>query len=316
MSSTLHTQPIAPKGTETVDPWMTAMRRGDFDAAWKISDRILQHRCDNNEACWHWPRHQQFIWRGESLIGKRVLVRCYHGLGDTLQFCRFAAPLRRLAREVIVWVQPILLPLITTVPGIDRCLPLHDGTADVAFDVDIELMELPHALRINVRDLPGAVPYIHVTHEAGANVLRAGDKRNVGVVWQAGDWNLERSLSIDDLKQLSGAENVKFFSLQYPADPAGVTALGATDISCRDVALMAARMLQLDLIISVDTMAAHLAGALGRPTWVLLNQQCDWRWMDARADSPWYPTMRLFRQQQAGVWKGVVDEVLSELSKL
>jgi hypothetical protein len=106
---------------------------------------VLQARA--SVPCWHWPRHLQYIWDGTPLAGKRVLVRCYHGLGDTLQFIRYAPLIKTIAREVIVLAQPALLPLLRTMRGIDRLLPLHNGAPDVEYDVDVESMKLPHIFR-------------------------------------------------------------------------------------------------------------------------------------------------------------------------
>src|SRR4051812_40557578 len=106
------------------DPWTCAMRAGDFAAAWRISDAILAERVTRGEDCLQAPRHLQFIWRGQPLADRRVLVRCYHGLGDTLQFIRFAAPLARVARSTLFWVQPVLLDLVARVAGVQRVLPL------------------------------------------------------------------------------------------------------------------------------------------------------------------------------------------------
>src|SRR5258708_16094591 len=140
--------------------WTAAMRRGDFMAAWAISDEVLRRRFESGQRCWGWPRHLQHVWRGEALRDKRVLVRCYHGLGDTIQFIRFAAPLRRLARHTVFWVQPELLELAKAAPGVDRAIPLHEGAPEVAYDVDIEIMELPHAFPIPPQTLPPRIPYL------------------------------------------------------------------------------------------------------------------------------------------------------------
>src|SRR3981081_2489796 len=122
------------------------MRRGDFDAAWQISDAVLVERRARGP-CWHWPRHEQWIWDGRPLAGQRVLVRCYHGLGDTIQFARFLPVLARLCRDLTVWVQPTLMPLLQRMRSPVRLLPLHDGTPESDYDVDIEIMEIAHALR-------------------------------------------------------------------------------------------------------------------------------------------------------------------------
>src|ERR1700710_1001569 len=116
------------------------MRRGDFEAAWQISDAVLLERRANGPR-WHWPRHEQWVWDGRPLAGQRVLVRCYHGLGDTLQYARFLPVLAERCRELTVWVQPALVGLLRTMPTASRVLPLHDGSPDVDYDVDIEIME-------------------------------------------------------------------------------------------------------------------------------------------------------------------------------
>src|SRR2546428_9686365 len=155
--------------------WDAAMRRGDFAAAWQICDRLVAARAPG-ERCWHLPRHEQWVWDGRPLADRTVLVRCYHGLGDTLQFARFLPLLASVARETIVWAQPALLGLLATLPGARRLLPLHDGTPDVEYDVDIESMELAHALRVGAGSLPAGVPYFEVPRGP-----RLSDRFSVGV---------------------------------------------------------------------------------------------------------------------------------------
>jgi hypothetical protein len=292
-----------------MDPWMQAMRQGDFAAAWRISDDVLEQRLSSGEACLDWPRHQQFIWNGTPLDGRRILVRCYHGLGDTLQFVRLLATPRLRAAEVTLWAQPALMGLLRSVRGIDRLLPLHDGEPQLDYDVDLELMELPHALRLDTADLPGTLPYINVSGPAPARSAH----RKIGVCWCAGDWLLERSIPTDELKPLASLPDIRWFSLQYPPAPCP---LPAASVACRDIAEMAVRMRLLDLVITVDTMVAHLAGALCIPVWLLLHHEPDWRWMSGRDDSPWYPSMRLFRQPRAGDWSAVIEQVRAELARL
>jgi hypothetical protein len=288
------------------------MRRGDFEAAWRVCDRVLQLRRERD--CSHWPRHLQYVWDGAPLEDRRVLVRCYHGLGDTLQFMRLLAPLRARAQRVILWIQPALADIARTLAGVDQLVPLHDGTPQADYDVDIELMELPHALRLSARDLPGCIPYIFApTNLEGAwlgEERRHGNRLRVGLAWRGGDWVFHRSIPVRLLEPLGRVTGVDWFSLQYPAEQ---PPFSAADIAHRDIARVAARMQSLDLIISVDTMTAHLAGALGLNVWTLLAADCDWRWMSRRADSPWYPTMRLFRQRRAGQWRDVITAVAQEL---
>jgi hypothetical protein len=296
---------------------MAHMRRGDFAAAWRISDDVLQRRVEARVDCSDWPRHLQFVWTGEPLDGKRVLVRCYHGLGDTIQFVRFLAHLRPRVAEVTLWAQPCLLELLSTASGVDRILPLHDGAPEVDYDVDVELMELPHVLRLTLGAIPCDVPYLRAPRAAPRNPppraeegRKGAGARNIGLVWRAGDWVPQRSLPHEALVTLADVEGVRWYSLQYPPEP---LPFAAVDLACADICEMAARMQQLDLVISVDTMAAHLAGALALPVWTLLNECCDWRWLCDREDSPWYPSMRLFRQSAAGDWQPVMSRVRQAL---
>jgi hypothetical protein len=282
------------------------MRRGDFAAAWRVSDRILAGR-PPGERCWHLPRHEQWVWDGRPLADRTVLVRCYHGLGDTIQFARFLPLLASLGCQTLVWAQPPLLPLLATLPGVRRLLPLHDGDPGVDYDVDLEIMELAHALRVGAHSLPGCVPYFDVPRGP-----RVSDRLSVGVLAQAGGWDPRRSVPADMLTRLSGAESVALFNLQLePPLP------GMADLSTPDLLLLASRLRSLDLVITPDTMLAHLAGALGVATWTLLPADADWRWMGSeRTDSPWYPTMRLFRQPRPGDWEAVIAEVRRQLAHL
>jgi hypothetical protein len=294
------------------NPWMEAMRRGEFRRAWRISDRHLAAHLARGEPSHRGPRHFQCIWNGQALTDKRVLVRCYHGLGDTIQFVRFAAPLRQLAREVVLWAQPALLRLLETAPGVDRVSPLHDGVPDVSFDCDIEIMELPHALRVSTDSIACAVPYLFPQAPPGG-LPRSGSELLVGLVWRAGDWDARRSVSTRPLQQLAHVTGVRLLSFQCGIAPEEAARIPAQDVSSVVVEETAARLRCLDVLISVDTFIAHLAGALGVPVWLLLHSQCDWRWMKDRADSVWYPTMRLFRQQTAGHWAPVIDAVAEAL---
>jgi len=297
----------AEEDSRRVDEWIELARRGQLDAAWRLSDAVLERR--EGRSCWHQPRHEQSVWNGTSLAGRRVLVRCYHGLGDTLQYVRFAPLLRQRARAVAVWAQPELLPLLASARGIDQLLPLHDGTPNVDYDVDIEVMELAHLFRVTLNTIPAEVPYLHVT----AAILKDTGKPRVGVVWRAGGWDTRRSLPFELLAPLLELPAIDWYSLQ--GDAAGDERhprLAVTPLSQEPLAT-ARLMRSLDLVISVDTMTAHLAGALAVPTWTLLPGQADWRWLEGRRDSPWYPTMRLFRQSPAGGWSAVVAEVASAL---
>jgi hypothetical protein len=292
------------------------MRRGDFEEAWRQTDRIEAPRRarQRDPGFVRGPHH--LTWNGEPFDARDVVVRCDHGLGDTLQFIRYVPRLRKLARSVTVLVQP---PLLGVLEGSDDLGDLRDGwnAAPPRYDVEIEVMELPYAFRSTFPSVPSAVPYLPVDAiRRRATALPPLDRSaglNVGLVWAASDWDRTRSVSLHELAPLGRAPGVRFYSLQQGDQAAAYShapfAIEPYSGHTGDIAAAAAAMLQLDLVVTVDAMAAHLAGALGRPVWVLLKHDADWRWMDAAQSSPWYPTMRLFRQAREGDWSVVAHAV-------
>ena len=285
--------------------WVQAIRAGDFARAWAINDRDsleVTHPPKHTG-----PRHLQRIWRGEDLKNKHVLVRCYHGLGDTIQFLRFIRPLRQIARSVTLWCQPELLPLVESAPGIDRAFPLHDGVPEVDFEVDIEIMEVPHAIRARRDQVEVGASYLALP-PAVVPPLREEQNLAVGLVWKVGEWDKRREVPAALLSGLA-VPGVTLYSVQRGASPEELAAIGALEISTPDIATLGHRLRQLDLLVCVDTMVAHLAGALGCETWVLLHAECDWRWPQSGAHSFWYPSLRLFHQKKPGDWGTVTSEV-------
>jgi hypothetical protein len=284
------------------------MRRGDFEVGWRICDRVLETR--RGVPCWHLPRHEQYLWDGTPLDGRRVLIRCYHGLGDTIQFIRYVPAVMEIAREVIVWAQPPLIPLLETVEGIDRLLPLHDGVPDVGYDIDVELMELAHVFRTTLSTIPCRVPYLHVSPAHG---VRRGDGLHVGIVWRSGGWDDRRSVPTALLEPLAQLPNVQLHPLRQGSAAAEWPEGWGRSFATDDPVELARRMRALDLVVSVDSFPLHLAGALGVPTWALLHADPDWRWMLHREDSPWYPSMRLWRQRGPGDWSDPIKRIAGAL---
>jgi len=293
----------------TPDAWLEHMRAGRWEHAWRVKDVQLEARRD--EPCWHWPRHEQYVWNGDPIDEGRVLVRCYHGLGDTIQFIRYMPLLRERAREVTVWAQPNLIPLLARMDGIDRLLPLHEGAPEAGFDVDLEIMELPHLFRTTIDSIPSRVPYLH------ASPLPMPHDRSrvaVGLVWKAGDWDARRSIPYATMRRLFAVGGIDWFILQPDARDAGWPGDAGQWPGELNLLDHARAVRAMDLLITIDSMPAHMAGALGVPVWTLLTDDPDWRWMLDRDDSPWYPTMRLFRQRRSGEWGEVIDRVSAELS--
>lgn len=295
----------------TEDPgarWADRMRAGDWAAAWRVSDAVLAARAGRRD--WTLPRHEQAVWDGTPPDGRRVLIRCYHGLGDTIQFARFLPRLAERAAAVTVWAQRELLPLLATMPCAVRLLPLHEGTPDVVYDVDIEVMELAHVFRITPETLPARVPYLHPP--PAPRRARPGT-RAVGLVWRAGEWDPRRSVPTALLAPLAAVPGVEWHILQRGPALAECPPGFGIDAGTDDVLALATRMRGLDLVVSVDSMPAHLAGALGVPVWLMLAHQADWRWMAEREDSPWYPTMRVFRQAGNGDWADLMAQLATNL---
>jgi hypothetical protein len=306
--------------------WTCYMLLGRFEEAWQETDRTesLRRRLDPCQD--HLPVHFRRVWNGQSLENRCVLVRCYHGLGDTIQFSRYIPELKKIARHVIVQCSANIASLISCIEGPDQVVSLENPPAELDFDVDIELMELPYAFRTRLATLPCRIPYVDVPGELTDSVAArlatleiSRGKPRVGVVWQSGTWNTERSISFEQISELTSVEGVNFFSLQRGAEMEGLPfgAQWGAFVHAEDkeanLLRTAAAILNLDLIISVDTMAAHLAGALGKPVWTLLPFAADWRWMLDREDSPWYRSMRLYRQNRPGDWRPVIKRVARHL---
>jgi len=287
------------------------MRSGQFDSAWKISADLLARKKDSSEQ--QLPRHLKSVWSGSGLRGRRILIRCYHGLGDTIQFIRYAPLVKKIATSVSVLAQPELISILESVAGIDRLIPLTESDPQIEFDVDVEVMELPFIFRTTLSTIPAQIPYLHVTPLP----IARREKSAVGLVWKAGDWDPRRSIPLHSLKPLKKLhEDIEYYNLQCsPEESARGEKFGRP--ACHPTIVETARFMRsLDLIISVDSMPVHLAGALGLPTWNLLHADADWRWMKKRRDTPWYPTMRLFRQSQPDDWESVVAEVVAELGRM
>lgn len=278
--------------------WTCRMLLGQMEQAWIESDRIASRGA---------PDPHRY-WSGRPLDGQRVLVRCLHGLGDTIQFIRYATMLRERVDRLVVEAQPKLVELLRGVEGIDEVITW--GEPEPRWDQQIEVTELPRYFRTSIETIPNTVPYIDVPRDqqerARARTPVNGARLRVGLNWAGGEWNATRSLPREELAPVRRREGVWFYDLQFQPEAGMAPTVMET----------AADILQLDLVVTVDTMVAHLAGALGRPVWTLLPFEADWRWMLGREDTPWYPTMRLFRQRQAGEWGPVIADVARELSKI
>jgi Flp pilus assembly protein TadD len=293
---------------------MNRLLRGDLTGGWSEIDwRRLDRRNPAGRS------FEQPVWNGTPLAGQTVLLTAEQGLGDTIQFLRYAPMVASRGARVVVECQPPLVELARTVPGVADVVPL--GQPLPPFHFHSPLMTLPMAFNTTLESIPATVPYLSVDP---ARAVTWGEKlptgpRRVGVVW-AGNPRFAndriRSLAPSRLAPLLAVPNVTWVSLQKSSSTTVTPPPGLLDLTAdlHDFADTAALISQLDLVIAVDTAVAHLAAALGKPTWILLAAVPDWRWMLGRADSPWYPSVRLFRQTTPGDWSTVVGEVASAMA--
>lgn len=276
------------------------MRRGDHPAAWEIMAAELAARDPASRDDPSLPYHLRWVWDGRPFDGRRVLVRCYHGLGDTVQFARFLPLLRTRAARVTVEMQPRLLPLFRGHPGIDRLIPFDVACPAPPSDCDIEIMELSFALRVRPKDappLPLAVSAAQMPEGTAA------------LCWRGGDWDETRSIPEPLMTPLCRPPAVTLV-----AAPTALPVLNPEGCPM-DMQATAALIAGAARVVTVDTLMAHLAGALGRPTLLLLKHDADWRWPGEGERTPWYPSLRIFRQRRPGDWESVVAQAANALGE-
>jgi tetratricopeptide (TPR) repeat protein len=291
---------------------------GDFTAGWRgYEARWCRPEFRNTR-----PDRLQPQWRGEDIRGSRILIYREQGLGDTLQFVRYVPMVARLGAHVVLRVQPSLVRLLSSSLG--PAIAVVPVESDDGSDAEWQcpLLSLPLAFGTQLATIPQDVPYLRAEPAAWAQRLTALGIR-VGLVWAGNPKHTrdrQRSVALAQLAGLTRLPGVQFYSLQKgpAAQDLSASALPIVDLAgqMEDFADTAAIVANLDLVICVDTAVAHLAGALGKPVWLLVPHVSDWRWLKDRTDSPWYPTMRLFRQQAIGQWEGVLEQIEQELEAM
>jgi hypothetical protein len=269
----------------------------------------------------------QPLWLGEvGIEGKTILLHAEQGYGDTIQFVRYAPMVAERGTTVVLEVQASLKPLLAGLPGVSAVA--GRGEALPPFDLHCPLMSLPLAFKTTVDSMPAAVPYLHAPGdrvEKWCGMLPDAKALRVGLAWSGSPKHKNdrnRSIALSRLAPLCMDRTMQFVSLQRDLRGADAETLGgvpnvfAPGAALQDFADTAAVISLLDLVISVDTGVAHLAGALGKPVWILLPFNGEWRWLADRDDSPWYPSARLFRQPKVDDWESVIARVQQEIGAL
>jgi len=299
---------------------LTLLRMGDFEQGWK-------------EYEWRWktsnftskPRNfEQPLWLGEQSISqKTILLHAEQGFGDTIQFARYVPLVSALGAKVVVEVQPPLKNIFSGIEG--ASLVISSGEQLPSFDVHCPMLSLPLAFKTRIATIPNNVPYLRADLGTTTTFATLGEKKErplVGVAWAGrptygGDKT--RSIGLVRLAPVLSVPGFQFVGIQKDLREGDREILSTYENltwlgdKLTDFADTAALMAQLDLIISSDTSVVHLAGALGKPVWILLEHTPDWRWLLDRADCPWYPSARLFRQAKAGDWDSVILEVIDAM---
>jgi tetratricopeptide (TPR) repeat protein len=300
---------------------MTRLLIGDFSAGWEKYE-------------WRWQAKLQALardfsqplWLGEEPVsGKTILVHAEQGYGDTIQFVRYVPMLAQRGAKIVLEMQPPLKPLLASIEGAKA---VARGEALPSFDLHCPILSLPLAFKTELASIPADIPYLEAPRdriETWKRRLPRQGKLTVAIAWSGSATHEQdhvRSIAIEKLAPLFAIPDIQWISIQrdlrpgdaeFLADHPGIAHVGA---ELADFADTAAVLSQADLTISVDTSAVHLAGALGRPVWVLLQHMPDFRWLLEREDSPWYPSARLFRQPDFGDWKSAIERIARELASL
>jgi tetratricopeptide (TPR) repeat protein len=286
---------------------------GDLAGAWADYGSLYEHRHP------HIMKIKLPMWNGEPLEGKTLWVHPDQGLGDTIMMARYVPMLAAQGAKLIVDVPPHLLRLFTRLDGVAELR--QQGNAEPEADYHCPFMALAGRVGTTIETIPSQIPYLTVPDEIKTNLPGGQGKLKVGLVWGGSKTNPRRSILFEDIVSIMGEVGAAFYSLQLGPQAADIAEHGAgplvVDLSpaLRDFADTGLVMRDLDLIITIDTAAAHLAGAMGRPTFLMLPYLADWRWGHAKTTSPWYPTMRLFRQTQRNDWREALLQLRQALAE-
>ena len=292
------------------------LTQGRYDEAWPVYEWRKRRVA---EEAFH--AQGRPAWTGvENISGKTLFIEAEQGLGDTIQFCRYAPLAADRGAKILLTAQESLVALLRSLDPRVAIVPV--GQTPTSFDYHAALLSLPLAFGTRIETIPAAIPYLHAdpgrVARRRAEIGPSGFR--IGICWQGSYIAGIRSFSLRNFEAIARLAGVRLISLQKGAGveqlkqlPPGMNVEELDGDFPRDFSDTAAAMETMDLVISCDTSVAHLAGALGRPCWVVLRHGADWRWLTGRSDTPWYPGMRLFRQPAPGDWSGVFAQMRAEI---
>jgi len=295
---------------------------GQFEEGW--AEYEWRQKCPD------WLRQRRFhslntpVWDGGSYPDKSIVVIAEQGYGDTFQFCRYLTLLADKFSTVIVYCKPEVANLIQSVDGVDVVVLTSQEISLERFDAYVYMMSLPYLFKTTLDNIPNKSPYIHAPKQLKPELgeCLGGDGLRVGLAWSGSPSNAKnaiRNIPLSSLAALGNISGIRFFGIQKGPGSEQASSppenMDFTDLShlIDDFSDTASVISKLDLVISVDSAVAHLAGALGIPVWVFVYMPPDWRYLMDRDDSPWYPSMRIFRQDKSRDWKPVIKQVENEL---
>lgn len=313
---------LVPDDPDTIFSWsLLDLQKGDFEEGWQKYETRFQAK----KFAGDYPEMPVPRWQGQSLNGKNLFVWAEQGLGDAIQFIRYLENLKEENAQIWLCCQQALHGLFQSITYIDRFV--ESGEVTVA-DYHIPLMSLPVACKTTLESIPQYVPYVFPDEEIveqWRERLQGDDGFRIGLSWAGNpdnDYDVFRSAQLKEFSTLMSMPGVSIYSLQkgHGSDQVKGLAEGMkiidTTVDQTDLMATAGLIANLDLVISVDTAIVHLVGAMGKPVWLCLSANPDWRWLLAREDSPWYPTMRLYRQEQHGEWGSVINDIETDLHKM
>ncbi len=305
-------------GNAHLNRGLILIRCGDFEHGFAEAEWRMGLGGENPPLSFPQP-----LWDGSDLAGSTILLHAEYGFGDTIQFIRYAEKVQACGGKVVVLCPPPLARLLSTCAGINQLVVTE--TELPRFDVHLPLMSLPYIFKTTLETIPCSIPYLSPPTSVNCQLEPKTNQLKIGIVWAGNPHHPKdrsRSCSLTQFQDLLQISGITFYSLQKGPRALDLAQLPSEiviqDLNSElgDFADTAAIISQLDLVITVDTAVAHLTGAIGKPVWVLISYVPDNRWLLERSDTPWYPSMRLFRQPNLGDWAGVFTQVTQQLQNL